>query len=245
VSAIGHYLESEGIATASISLVREHTVAVRPPRALWVPFPLGRPLGAAHDAAFQRRVLLALLDLFSRSSGPILEDFPEDAPPDAVVQSEDAQGESCPISFDSPAPGESGDLMELLLAEIAQLAPWQAVAARRRRGSAFGLARKSPAELARMLVAFASAQSTVAADWQIIKLAVDDLRTYYEEAASAQPAALPSDELMVWFYRRTAAGRVILDLRRLGLMHAESSVRQIADRMLIPRQVLNLIESPP
>jgi hypothetical protein len=49
---------------------------------------------------------------------------------------------------------------------------------------------------------------------------------------------------MVWFYRRTAAGRVILDLRRLGLMHAESSVRQIADRMLIPRQVLNLIESP-
>ena len=99
MSAIGHYLESEGIATASISLVREHTEVMQPPRALWVPFPLGRPMGVAHDPAFQRRVLRALLALFERPSGPVLEDFPEDAPADGLVHADDSAGEACPVFF--------------------------------------------------------------------------------------------------------------------------------------------------
>ena len=61
MSALGHYLESEGLATASISLIRLHTEKIRPPRALWVPFELGRPLGVPDDPAFQTRVLRALL----------------------------------------------------------------------------------------------------------------------------------------------------------------------------------------
>ena len=61
MSALGHYLEEEGIATTQISLIREHTEAMKPPRALWVPFVLGRPFGVPNDAAFQRRVVLAAL----------------------------------------------------------------------------------------------------------------------------------------------------------------------------------------
>ncbi len=63
------------MATASISLVREFTSVVRPPRALWVPFPFGRPLGAPGDPAIQRRVLLALLTLLESPGGPVLEEF--------------------------------------------------------------------------------------------------------------------------------------------------------------------------
>ena len=36
--------------TTGISLVRENTASMQPPRALWVPFPLGRPLGVPDDA---------------------------------------------------------------------------------------------------------------------------------------------------------------------------------------------------
>ena len=61
MSALSHVLESEGLSTTGISLVREHTEAMAPPRALWVPFALGRPLGAAGDAAFQHRVIAAAL----------------------------------------------------------------------------------------------------------------------------------------------------------------------------------------
>ena len=71
---------------------------MQPPRSLWVPFPLGRPLGVPHDTAFQHRVIAAALALLDRPSGPVLEDFPEDAPPVA----EDA-APACPVSFQRPA----------------------------------------------------------------------------------------------------------------------------------------------
>ena len=63
MGALGHFLEEEGVPTTQISLVREHTAAMNPPRALWVPFILGRPFGVPNDPAFQRRVLLAVLGL--------------------------------------------------------------------------------------------------------------------------------------------------------------------------------------
>ena len=63
MSALGHYLEEEGIASVAISLIRPQTENTKPPRALWVPFELGRPFGPPDDAAFQKRVLLAALRL--------------------------------------------------------------------------------------------------------------------------------------------------------------------------------------
>ena len=87
-----------------IALVREHAEAIRAPRALWVPFELGRPLGAPNEAAFQRRVLNVALDLLGSGDGPVvLEDFPEDAP---GPKAEEETSWVCPVSF--PAP-ESAD----------------------------------------------------------------------------------------------------------------------------------------
>ena len=42
-------LELTGVSTTSISLVREHTEKVKPPRALFVPFPFGHALGRPDD----------------------------------------------------------------------------------------------------------------------------------------------------------------------------------------------------
>ena len=71
MGALGHFLERQGIPTVGISLVCEHTETVRPPRALWVTFELGRPFGLPDDPPFQRRVLKAALDLagYACSSG--------------------------------------------------------------------------------------------------------------------------------------------------------------------------------
>jgi hypothetical protein len=77
VCALAHVLEREGIATVTlVSRARIFPERMRPPRALFCDFPLGRPLGKPGDAAFQRQVLVhafALLD----SSEPVLRDFPE------------------------------------------------------------------------------------------------------------------------------------------------------------------------
>ena len=83
MGGLAHDLETAGIATTQISLIREHSERMRPPRAMWVPFALGRPLGAAGDPVFQRLVLHAALDLLTAPAGPILFDYPEEAPDEA------------------------------------------------------------------------------------------------------------------------------------------------------------------
>jgi hypothetical protein len=92
VGALAHYLEAQGIPTTQISLIREHTETIRPPMALWVPFELGRPQGAAENPGFQRRLPLATLKLLDAPNGPILLDFPDEAPERAAVSDAGLEG---------------------------------------------------------------------------------------------------------------------------------------------------------
>lgn len=77
VSLVAAEIERRGIPTVCLILLREAAEAIRPPRALWVPFPHGYALGAPGDAAGQRRVIKAALALLSRpeSEAPLLVDY--------------------------------------------------------------------------------------------------------------------------------------------------------------------------
>jgi len=77
VSLVAAELERRGIATVAIQLLREVALRVRPPRALFVPFPHGYPLGRPGDAAGQRRVIESALRLVETPSliPPVLVDF--------------------------------------------------------------------------------------------------------------------------------------------------------------------------
>ena len=68
-------LEREGIATVSISLLNEVARQLKPPRALWVPFPMGYPLGEPNNADLQHEVIAAALKLLERNDVPVLEPF--------------------------------------------------------------------------------------------------------------------------------------------------------------------------
>ncbi len=48
---------------------------MRPPRALFVPFPHGYPLGKPHDRELQTQVIVAALALLGRGDVPVIEDF--------------------------------------------------------------------------------------------------------------------------------------------------------------------------
>jgi hypothetical protein len=84
VGLIQAEIERRGISTASITLLPEVTRAVRPPRALSVPYALGYPLGAPDDPPLQRKLLRTLLALTAEDDVPVLRhlDPTEDAPPD-------------------------------------------------------------------------------------------------------------------------------------------------------------------
>lgn len=75
VGLLSGAIERENITTVGISLLREITSVIHPPRALFVPFPMGYPLGAPNDAALQHRVIRAAFALLSRTDVPVLEAY--------------------------------------------------------------------------------------------------------------------------------------------------------------------------
>jgi D-proline reductase (dithiol) PrdB len=76
VCLVAAELERRGIATVCIQLLREVAEAVRPPRALLVPFRHGYPLGRPHDPVGQTAVIAAALALLERPApGPVLDKF--------------------------------------------------------------------------------------------------------------------------------------------------------------------------
>jgi hypothetical protein len=70
-------LESRGISTVAIQLLRKVAERVQPPRALFVPFPHGYPLDAPGEPHRQHAVLEAALCLLEERAltPPLLVDF--------------------------------------------------------------------------------------------------------------------------------------------------------------------------
>ena len=228
MGGLGHYLEREGLATAQISLIRVHTEKIRPPRALWVPFELGRPLGAPDEPAFQTRVLRALLGLLDAEAGPVLADFPDDAP-----EAEDMEGWSCPVNFAAP-PDDAGDLRTAVTREIAALAPWHDLA-QKTRGATTGATGAPIADVARFLLDLRDDPATPSpwpehASAEALKHASEDLKAFYLDAATAKPGHASTKALSDWLWNETAVGDLIRDLRQACLDGTDDALREIGQR---------------
>jgi hypothetical protein len=213
---------------------------MQPPRALWVPFELGRPLGAPGDAAFQTRVLQAALQLLDAPSGPVLVDFPDDAPAAADV----AIPLVCPVSFASP-PEDLSDtdlLRAALQREIGQLRTWYDLAVTRRGRTTVGTSRLTPEEIGTFVGAFLDNQTPQNPRGDIplaalFRFAVEDLKAYYSEALTAQPGHSIADSttLADWFWRETTAGRVLFAVQEVYKQSEIPGMQVVATGFLIPR----------
>ena len=235
--ALSYFLEREGLLTTGISLVRENTASMEPPRALWVSFPLGRPLGVPGDAAFQHRVIDAALALFDREAGPVLEDFPEDAP---VVESEG--GAACPIAFASTLP-ETGTWEMALSAELAALRPWYDLARRRRKGRTLvGVSADAPEDNIRAIGHLVDAGERPT-DIKWLKHAVEDLRTLYLEAMTAQPGRQDAAVVQRQFWADTQFGAAVLRVFEDYQSSDDPRMKMIA-RMLAPRDAVGHSTGP-
>jgi hypothetical protein len=241
VGALAHYLESEGIPTTQISLIREHTETIKPPRALWVPFELGRPLGTTENPAFQRRVLLAALELLDAPQGPLLVDFPEEAPEEAGGRNKDLEGWSCPVSF-APEIRQETDMERLRLSfkrEVAELRPWYELSLEKRdRTAVVEFGAESASEL---LSSFAVGEKPVILQSDLsmataLRLAAQDIKAFYFEAATARPGSSSpsSTEFSRWFWQETAGGRVLKAVKERCLKEADKSLQKTGALLLIP-----------
>ena len=211
---LARVLETHGIGTTSISMVREHTLKVKPPRALFVPFPYGHALGRPNDPALQHRVLRAALGLLAAPAGPVLVDFPDDAEPG------DQPGAPVQASAVAPAAGVSDDPVTEMLGMRRYHEQWLAQNGGR---TTLGLTGIPPArfeDVVRFLLGFAAGEDADLAGRPaamplpgFIRWCADDLKTLYFEGALAMKPAAGGDEIARWFWAETAMGQLLRRVR--------------------------------
>jgi hypothetical protein len=224
VCVLAHYLENAGIATVVISLVRLHSEKIKPPRALFVPFELGRPLGNPFDVAGQTDVLrtaLAMLD----HTGPeaLLVDYPD--PPSVVEQ-------GWKPAFELP--GGS------LRAECAAILPPYRAQSLKTGRTTFGPSGLTPDEVITLVCDLLDGGQARASS-KLIRFAVDDLKAMYLEAACLDQPPLSSARLCGWFWRHTLAAQAIARLRA-EFATSDDKGRQIIANFMVPGEWVDNLE---
>ncbi len=239
MSALGHLIEEEGIATVAIALVRPQAERTRPPRALWVPFELGRPFGPPSDPAFQTGVIRAALGLLESGAGPVLlTDFPADDPRETPDP-----GWRPPIEAGAYRDGEAEALADAVQAELWELASAYAASCTARGRSTVGLSTLAPAACGEYVAAWLRGTSTGNAPPSpvpdlspilCLRFAIDDLKAYALEAALAGGGSPSSRQLGDWLWNETATGAAIHELRRRLVAGEDERAKQIAGMFLVP-----------
>ena len=231
-------IEARGVATVVVGLVRPHMESSKPPRALWVPFPLGRPFGEPEDPAFQKRVLNSALGLLERRDGPVLlVDFPDDAP-----SMQDTSGWKPQVVLParySALPKDAAAWVGALSAELNKVLPhWEA--ARHRFGrTTVGNSRLPPEQWAPFASRFLSGEIPESpviglSAAVVVRLIADDLKALYAEAVQAIGPQPSSAQVNRWFWGETAAGDFLRALRTAAIASGHSGFHTAGSRFIVP-----------
>ena len=228
-------LEERGLPTTVLALVLPQVENTRPPRALMVPFMLGRPLGEPNDSDFQRRVLLQALRLLERTDGPvILEHFPDDNPSHVDRSGwEPSVKVPAPRAFDDAEAWESAFRDELELV----LPAWERFEARFGR-STVGLSGQSLQDWPEFATAFLRGELPTVAMHDTPALALrflcDDIKAMYGEAAQADGPAPSAGQIDRWFWRETVAGQLLIALRSKAMDSPNNALKTVGGRFFVP-----------
>ncbi|MEM7403825.1 MAG: hypothetical protein AAF458_00970 [Pseudomonadota bacterium] len=233
--ALAHLFEAAGFATVLVGFVREHMEAIAPPRALWLDFPMGRPMGKPNDARYQVSVIRAAFKLLDAPEGPILEDFP-----DVIAVRDGRMGYALPVELVLTG-ADVGDVdahAQAASAELEQLRPAYRAAQLARGRTTVGASELPVDQLVPYIAEFLrgrkprSPRSGVP-PIPLLKLAVEDLQAFYTEARTHRDQIDDFELMGQWFWEETKAGYLLLLLEAVALESDDRVLRQIADMSLI------------
>jgi hypothetical protein len=184
---------------------------------------------------------MALLKLFGAPQGPVLEDFPEDEP-----ESDEITVLACPVNF-ARAVEESGDTDEMLAAfrrEITAMRPWYDMAVNKRQRTTYGVSGLAIEDLADFIYCFVRGEPSENPRDDLplantLKLAVEDLKSYYNEGITAQPGQqkASSQVLQDWFWEETVGGKVLLSLMKACMESTDEALQMMGSRFIAPGDV--------
>ena len=221
---------------------------MRPPRALFVPFELGRPFGPPNKPDLQQRVLFDVLKLLERNDGPLIEDFVSSLADDNVSEEEN-EGWSCPVNLVNPR-NDLTDIQNLALdlkQEIVLLHPWYQESIESFGGRRLdGLTPYSPEEIVDILLSFVEDPQieSFLSDQPIsraLKLTADDLKHFYFQSAMARPTNISDGQLENWFYGETLAGKLLIKIRAICLDHDSKTLQLIGRTNFVPNAMLKYV----
>lgn len=232
---LAHYFEAQGFATVLVGFVREHIEAIKPPRALWLDFPMGRPLGKPNDPQYQLQVIRAAFALFDRPAGPVLEDFP-----DVIPVIDGRMGYALPpeFVFTTKDIGDVDALLAEIRSEIEALRPAYDAAVAARGRTTVGASELAIERLAPHIAAFVKGGKPRSprkglSPIPALKLVIEDLQAYYTEARTHRDGIDDFELLGRWFWEESKAGRLILWLEAVALDSEDRVLRQIVDMSLV------------
>ena len=235
MSGLAHYFEAEGFATVLVGFVREHIELVKPPRALWLNFPMGRPLGKPNDPKYQLKVIRAAFELFDAPSGPVLEDFP-----DVIPVKDGRMGYALPpgLVYSTDDIGDVDALQAEVQAEVEGLRPAYEAAAAARGRTTVGASELEIAGLAPYIAAFVKGERPRSprkglSPIPALKLVAEDLQAYYTETRTHRDGIDDFELLGKWFWEESKAGLLLLWLEAVALESEDRVLRQVVDMSLI------------
>ena len=232
---LAHYFESEGLATVLVGFVREQIEAIKPARALFLDFPMGRGMGKPNDPNFQKKVIRAAFDLFNEPNGPVIENFPEiipvkngrmgyALPPELVLNISDI--------------GDLNKLLDEIRVEMDTLRPAYDFAVKSRGRTTVGASELNVSDLAPFIAEFFSGEIPKSPRKglpaiPLLKLVVEDLEAYYTETRTHRDNIDDLELMGKWFWEETKAGRLLLLLEAVSIASDNKVMLQIVEMSLM------------
>jgi len=235
VSGLARYLEAEGFATVLVGFVREHIEQVKPARALWLNFPMGRPMGKPNDPVYQKTVIRAAFELFDRPEGPVLEDFP-----DVIPVKHGRMGYALPPEYvlTTDDVGDVDALVTEVQAEIESLNSAYEAAVSARGRTTVGASGMELGDLVPFVAAFVRGDRPQSprkgvTPIPMLKLVTEDIQAYYYEARTHRDGIDDFEMLGDWFWRETRAGLLMMWLEAVALETEDKVLRAVVDMSLL------------
>jgi hypothetical protein len=224
-AALARCLEGAGMPTVTLSLVREYSEKVGPPRTLWVPYPFGAPCGLPGEADAQRETLRHALALLTETSGPVLVDHHDDL----FEAAELGPVQASAVEHRSPDRD--------VAAEVSAMRRYHDVWFEREHKTGVGLT-GIPTTRFRGIVRFLEALAEGRVDDRVvpahvlpadfIRYAADDLKAMYLEGRMVMKPGEPPGDAARWLWGDTALGALLVRVRDALDTSHDSALRDAA-----------------
>ena len=232
---LAQIFESQGFSTVLVGFVKEHMEIIKPPRALWLNFPMGRPMGKPNDPVFQKNVIRVAFELLQKSPGPVLEDFPEIIP---VKEGRMSYALPVDLVYKVNQLGDIDKLTDEVNKELSNLMPDYLKAIDINGRTTVGASEMKISNFVPYISEFAKGNKPKSPRKgfpaiPLLKLVVEDLNAVYTETRIYRDKIDNFETLGKWFWEETNAGKLLLAIEAVSLESDDQVLRQIASMSLL------------